>query len=203
MIGLKYCIGLDLGQQNDYTVLSIMEVSISKSFVCSYVLRYVKRYPLKTNYDLMVNDIVSTITGRGIQGESVFVLDYSGVGRPVFDLFTHTGLSPIGVTIVGGQTSRWTAAASANVAKREIVSCLQVVFQNKRFKIPSDLPLLSEVKKEFLNFKAMAKRRTSGVKFEARGAGIHDDIVMSIGVALWYVEGKTRAGSRLKIIGGR
>ncbi len=33
---------------------------------------------------------------------SELVIDYAGVGRPVFDLFCGRGVSPIGVTITGG-----------------------------------------------------------------------------------------------------
>lgn len=196
----KYILGLDLGQQNDYTVLSCLIPSQQdKSIV--YSLPYLKRLPLKTPYPTIVELINNFISSpRGIYKDYVLIVDYTGVGRPVVDLFKEHGLQIISINITGGNKANWVSRVEANVPKRDIVSAIQVVMQNKRLKIAHDLPLLSSLSREFLGFKA--KISSAGRDSYEAISGLHDDIVLSIGVALWYGEDKTRRGSKIRIIGG-
>jgi hypothetical protein len=35
------------------------------------------------------------------------IVDYSGVGRGIFDMLVDNGLQPVGVTITGGDETHW------------------------------------------------------------------------------------------------
>jgi len=203
MFGIKYIAGLDLGQQQDYSVLSILELIIMDDLTPKYILRDIKRYPLKTDYMHIVLDVSSILNREELLSKSVFVMDYSGVGTPIYDLFkiNMSNTYPIGVSIAGGNNTHWRTRSNAIVAKKDIVSTFQVVIQNKRLIIPYNLSLIREVEKEFLNFKAKLTK-TASVIFEAKGSIYHDDIVMSIGVALWYSEYINKKGKRLRMVGG-
>lgn len=201
MLGIKYLLGLDLGQQNDYSVLSVLEVVLRASYKSTYILRYLHRYPLKTDYTVILDDVRRSMESKRIKGKSLLLVDYSGVGRPVLDLFRSEGLSPLGITIVGGKNSRWVSPTDANVCKSDLVSSLQVVFQSKRIKVPSNVKHLELLKQEFLGFRARIKK-TGNTTFEAKGSSLHDDIVMSIGLVLWYAEFACRKGRGIKVIGG-
>lgn len=201
MLGTNYILGLDLGQQHDYSILSILEIFVSEALEVTYVLRYLKEYRLRTDYVSVVADVTSIVESERLHGKNVLVVDCSGVGRPVMDLFRSGGVNPIGLTITSGSSSRWIDSVNVNVSKREIVSCIQIVCQNKRFKIPSDLQLIDKVKKEFLGFKARISKAGAST-FEAAGSGMHDDIVMSLGIALWYGEEVNRRGRKVRLLGG-
>lgn len=203
MFGTKYLVGLDLGQQHDYTVLTVLELSLGKDMVPKYCLRDIKRYPIKTDYMHIVSDVTEILENDKLSKKTSFIIDYSGVGAPIYDVFRASAInaSPIGVSITGGNNTHWRDNTTAIVAKKDIVSTIQVVIQNKRLIIPMNLSLMRELEKEFLNFKAKLTK-TATVKFEAKGSSFHDDIVMSLGIALWYGETVNKRGRRLKMIGG-
>jgi len=196
----KYIFGLDLGQQNDYTVLCAIETNL-KNGELSYNLPFIYRFSLKVPYPNIVKSITTFITSQlELKEDYVLIIDYTGVGRPVVDSFKNNNLRIVSVNITGGTKSSWPSRVEANVPKRDIVSSIQVVMQNKRLKIASNLPLLEAFKKEFLGFKA--KISSSGHDSYSAISGTHDDIVMSLGIALWYGEDRSRRGRKIRIISG-
>ena len=64
-----------------------------------YQVGHLERGPLGTPYPGIVAH-VGRLLGKLPDPE--LVIDYTGVGRPVFDLFTYAGISPVGVLITGG-----------------------------------------------------------------------------------------------------
>ena len=72
------------------------------------------------------------------------------------------------------------------------------MFQTNRIRIPADLGLLEDLKKEMLNFKF--KIGPSTIMTFAGTQGTHDDIVMSLGVAIWLGEYHTK--KKMKVFGG-
>src|SRR6266851_9529334 len=64
-----------------------------------YQVGHLERMPLGTPYPGIVAH-VGRLLGKLPDPE--LVIDYTGVGRPVFDLFTYAGISPVGVLITGG-----------------------------------------------------------------------------------------------------
>jgi hypothetical protein len=200
MYGVDYLVGLDIGKQQDYTVLSILELKLY-DIIPKYTLKHIVRYPLRTDYIYIVDNVCKQLDDERLNGKCSLVLDHSGVGSPVYELFRNnlTNTTPIGVTITGGNNTHWRDNSNAIVSKTDIVSSLQVVMQNGRLIIPSNIPLLKEIEKEFLNFKA--KIGKTATTFEASG-GVHDDIVMSISIALWYGEYVNRKGRGTRMVGG-
>lgn len=199
----KVVLGLDLGQQNDYSVLSAVELdlSISKDSRAIYQIPYIKRYPLKTNYSFIVDDVFNIVDKFGLNKDALLVVDYTGVGRPVVDLFRERGAKPLALTITGGNKSHWPSKIEANVPKREIVSYLQIVLQSGRLKIAKELSLINKLVDEFLSFKLKIVDSGNTIKSIMEGSyGINDDIVMSIGIAIWAGEYFTRRS--LFAIGG-
>lgn len=192
-----YLIGLDLGQQNDYTVLTVLGVDKKKNI---YTLPYAKRYPLRTDYTVIVDSVNHFMNRSELFNASTLIVDYTGVGHPVVDLFRKSRIDPVAINITGGSKSNWVNRQNVNVPKKEIVSCLQVVFQCNRLKIASELKLLPEIKKELMMFTARTSSRGQSTYEAASGA--HDDIVMSLGLAIWYGEYKTRPGNNVRLVGG-
>jgi len=196
----KYIFGLDLGQQNDYTVISALETVFIDNEL-NYSLPFIHKFPLKTPYPDIVNSISKFIENKlYIKNDYILVIDYTGVGHPVVDLFKKRNMKIISINITGGNKSIWASRLEANVPKRDIVSSIQVVMQNNRLKIASDLPLLADLNREFLGFKV--KIAANGRDSYSAVSGLHDDIIMSIGIALWYGENRNKSGSNVRIIGG-
>lgn len=194
----RYILGVDLGQSYDFSVLTILDAEFNNSGKLSYDLVYIKKFALKQSYLAVVEEIESVIEFYGLHGNYALVIDYTGVGHPVFDIFTSKGLNPMGVTITAGLKANQQAFNKVTVPKKDIVTYLQIVLQNRRIRIPKALGLLKELKQELLNFKfkvgANMKMTFGGSK------GYHDDIVMALGVAIWFGEYHTK--KKLTVIGG-
>lgn len=203
MIKDRYILGLDLGQQNDYSVLSVVRILLPDGIGhrARYEVPFIKRYQLKTNYSSVVEDVSSLINSIAELEGALLVVDYTGVGRPVVDLFKDKGKLPLAINITGGAKVSWPTKQSANVPKREIVSYLQIVLQNGRLKIAKELPLIQKLVDEFLAFKIRIVDSGKNIKSSMEGAyGLNDDIVMSLGIAIWTGEYFTKKS--LYAIGG-
>jgi hypothetical protein len=183
----QFYIGLDLGQAQDYTALSVVEVISEKrgerSFKIFHV-RHLHRYPLGTPYPEIVASVL-TLSDKIRSGK--LVVDATGVGRPVIDLLKKEGLSPTEILIHGGDSTTHEGLLW-RVPKRDLVSTLTVAFQTNRLKIASALPEAKTLIDELLNFKVKINLKTAHDSYEAWREGQHDDLVLSVALACWAAE---------------
>lgn len=206
MLKTKVLIGIDLGQQNDYTVMSVVEIldqdtmhSMGGFF---YELTWLHRFKLKTSYPSIVNMITTVVDRTFEDNEYMLLVDYTGVGRPVVDMLRKNELNLIAINITGGNKCNWRFGNEASVPKKELVTSLQVVLQSNRIIWHPDIHELAHLKKEFLNFKTIKpKDPTLTLKYSA-ASGYHDDIVMAISLATWYGEYASQRTKRRRIISG-
>ena len=113
-------------------------------------------------------------------------LQWDGLGRPVVDLFKKKQLYPKAITITGGYDVI-KDNGEYKVPKRDLVTNLQVVFQQEKLKIAEGLPEANTLVQELLNFKVKIKDNARE-SFEAWREGIHDDLVLAVALACWWGE---------------
>jgi hypothetical protein len=133
------------------------------------------------------------------------VVDATGVGRAVVDMFLRPSMLEaaelVPLTITAGETwrrDRWgsTRLTGYWVGKRELVSVLVARLQGGRLRfIPGD-PLAGALEEELRNFKVKVTK-AANVQFEAR-EGEHDDLVLSVAMALWIAE--YGRGKKIKVL---
>lgn len=89
-----YC-GLDLGQASDYTALAMAERILppNERDNAQYHFGHVERLKLGTSYPDVVTHVTTLVNRARLKGEVTLVLDYTGVGRPVADMFRKARLS--------------------------------------------------------------------------------------------------------------
>src|SRR5437764_15354755 len=88
--------------------------------------------PLGTPYPAIGAQVSRLLTN--LPGHPELVIDFTGVGRPVFDMFVYSGISPIGVLISGG-TAETRDGPTCSVPKLTLVSRLQALLHEGRLKI--------------------------------------------------------------------
>ena len=97
----KFFVGLDLGQAQDYSAVSILEKILpeEEDGMREYHLRHLYRYPLGTSYADVCRSIRRMVEEPELRRQSVVVIDLTGTGRPIQDLFREMHLLTIGINI--------------------------------------------------------------------------------------------------------
>ena len=98
------------------------------------------------------------------------------------------GLPAIGITITAGHTVN-NHDEGYNVPKEQIVTSLQTVFQSHRIVFSEGInPIhIAQFKAELENFSAKMNQRTKNITYEAAKEAVHDDLVMSLGMGVWFM----------------
>jgi hypothetical protein len=185
----NFFLGLDLGQAQDFTALAVAERKEYKFTEprAQCHIRHLQRFKLGTAYPDIVQQVKRMYEQPPLCGQSALVVDATGVGRPVVDLFRKAGLRPVAITITGGQAVS-VGYGGYRVPKRDLVVNLAVMLQTGRLKIAGQLPEAQTLINELLNFKVKIDPRTAHDSYEAWREGVHDDLVLAVAMAVWYAE---------------
>lgn len=180
-----YVAGLDLGQSRDYSALVVVEHLLLAKETPQQVRRYercdavhVERFALGTPYPAVVEQVCRTLMTAPLRGQTDLLLDATGVGRGITDLFYEAfregriDRPPYPLTITADN-------------KRDLISTLQALVQTERLRFAAGLPQMEQLRKEMLGF--TAKISTSGRdSYEALTEAIHDDLVIALAFACWW-----------------
>jgi hypothetical protein len=178
-----YYIGLDLGKLQDHTALAVIEKRVENA-TPSYRLRALKRFPLRTDYACIVDAICKILSDARVC-PNLLVVDATGVGNPVIDMFLRRDVRLLSISIHGGD--KVTRDGNLRVPKRDLVSVLQILLQSGQLRIAARLPEAPLLLEELMNFTVRlsdAGRDSYGVWRE----GIHDDLVLAVALACWVAE---------------
>jgi len=196
-----YFIGVDVGQLRDPTAIAIIErvdmlrkaetlpgafEAEADRIISKYRLMYLEQPPLKTSYVSVVERVLTLLKHPSLLNRATLLVDATGVGGPVIDLMRDRGLVPIGITLTSGQNANENAHGYT-VPKKDIVSILQVLLETERFEYTSKLRLSGEFEKQMEGFRVKLNQR-GAASYGADTEGIHDDLVISVALPVWYAE---------------
>ncbi len=190
----RWCIGLDLGQTNDYSALSIVSAPQGVR-EAQHNVPWLQRWPLGTPYPTIVGDTVALVARLAAQHPHalrMLVVDATGVGRPVVDLFTqrHVRLaaSLVAATITGGSQASFAPRPGGgqewHLPKRELVSAMQLLLQSRRVHIAPALPEAATLAAELQNFQVKITAAANDT-YGAWREGTHDDLVLATALPCW------------------
>jgi hypothetical protein len=145
---------------------------------------FLQRLPLGTPYPSIVTH-VGRILGQLPAGTEL-VIDETGVGRPVGDMFVYGGISPVRVQITAGVTET-RDGMSCSVPKLLLVSRLQALLHQGQIKIKRTLPEAEVLVRELQDFR-VEYTASGNLTFNAR-QGRHDDMVLALAIACWRAHG--------------
>ena len=145
----QYFAGLDLGKARDHSALVVIERSDTmyadqdpvtrewrKEVV--YAVRAAERLPLGTSYMSVAVKVREWLVRSPLCGKATLVVDETGVGAPVIEMLKQEVVwrELVPVTITGGHVAS-RAGRSWHVPRRELLSGLQVAFEEKRLRMPA------------------------------------------------------------------
>lgn len=203
-----FYVGLDLGQQNDYTAVAIVERVVSYQWDEGgwtpnsglveprrvdkpplYRVRHLERLRLRTPYPDVVertNELIAVLAKREPNSQRRLIVDHTGVGVAVVDMLRDAGLEPVAVTITGGNSVTHSSDVW-RVPKRDLVSVLLVLLQAERLRVASRLKEAEILVKELLNFRVKISDSGHDSYEHWRESG-HDDLVLATALGCWYAE---------------
>lgn len=184
-----YVIGLDLGKSADYTALTGLEIQYSAESEdpkdATFVCRYLERLKLGVSYPDQVEHVRRVCLREPLLSRTPqLAIDQTGVGAAVVDLFKraeiNADLKPI-LIHGGNETTR--EHGVYHVPKRELVGTAQVVLATGKLIISDQFKLKEVLIQELQNFQV--KISNSGFDSYEGRSGTHDDLVLSLSMALW------------------
>jgi hypothetical protein len=183
---VRYFLGLDLGQAADYTALAT--VRRTGGAEARYEVVGLKRFALGTAYAAIVES-VSALLGRApLNGpKTKLLVDATGVGMPVVEMFRRAGMKPVAVIMTAGATATCVDAYRWHVPKRELVSALQLPLQAGRLKVSGRLAEAATLQREMLSFRVRITAAANDT-YAAWREGEHDDTVLAVALATWAGE---------------
>jgi hypothetical protein len=179
----QYFIGVDPGQAQDPTAIAVVRRRYGENYLPVFQCGYLERLPLGTPYPGIVWRCRQLLQQPIFSRRTEVILDLTGVGRPVRDLFIVQGIDPISVTITSGVAEPAPENNIYSVPKLVLISGVQALLHDGRLQIQSELQDAPVLKSELQDFKAEVTN--SGYwKFGAR-SGAHDDLVLALALAVW------------------
>jgi hypothetical protein len=202
-----YVLGIDLGQSQDPTALAVLhhtrtplttwtldkKAHTTRQDIEEHLdVVHAERLPLGTSYPDVVAHVHEVLNRPPLRDNCHLVIDESGVGRPVGDMFDQAGLRGVRVSITAGTDAnkldghprRW------SVAKSLLISGVDARLHSGELRFAAELSeahALAEELKDFRRHLTAAGRAT----YQAR-VGKHDDLVLAVSIALWWATERRR-----------
>ena len=200
-----FIVGVDLGQSRDSTAIAIIEraepaapearrvdgilIQQGEPLQPVYSLRHLERPALGTPYTLIVERVIALLDMPPLDRFSApLVLDKTGVGAAICDLFTQAGVRPRALTITGGDRPNVADPYDLRVPKRDLASTLVMLFQTGRLRLARGLPLVQALVDELAAFQMKINPITGNDSYEAWRESDHDDLVLAVAMSCWWLE---------------
>jgi hypothetical protein len=195
-------VGIDIGQKVDPTAIAVCEVEWREydgRREDHYLVRHLERLPLGTPYPAVAQRLGAVVTHVQMLARPedrilpTIWLDATGVGQPVVDLLTETGLPATAVYFTyGDRLTENRQARTVSLGKALLVSRLQVLLQSRRMHLPRT-PEARVLAEELLDYEIHVSEQANDT-YGAFRVGSHDDLVSALGLAVLAAERGGRAG---------
>ncbi len=197
-----FLLGLDLGQAVDASALAVLEKQMVEG-VRHYFCRALRRWELGTKYTKIVEDVGRVVdreplarlvptknawnVWRDEPARSTLVIDGTGVGRPVVDMFAQARpnayVRPVMITTGRNESYK---DGYFHVPKSILVSTVVALLEQERLKFAPTIKEAATLIKEMRDYRVKVTD-SANETFAAR-EGANDDLIMAVAIACWFGE---------------
>ena len=210
----RFIMGVDLGQSHDPTAISVIHHSVRpledwkidtarhqtrQQVEEHFDVRHLERVPLGTPYPQIVQRVAELLSRPPLRDGCDLIIDETGVGRAVADIFETSGMKPQRVAITSGNETTNPGDRCWHVPKGLLISTVDALLHVGELRFAANLTdagALAEELKDFRRKVSDAGRAT----YNAR-TGKHDDLILSIAIALWWARRPRRRFEATSISG--
>jgi hypothetical protein len=186
---IRVYVGLDLGQSQDYTAIVVLQHVRSEkddsTIEDEYHVRHAERLQLGTSYVDVIRHVSKLLETVKSIGNATLIMDATGVGAPIVDMFRAAGLKPVAVQVHGGLKTSFDKG-SWHLPKRDLVSSAKRLLGEKTLKIADGLQYGDTLITELQNFSVNINIATGHDSYEAWREGVHDDLVFALSLTCWW-----------------
>ncbi len=190
-----FIVGVSIGTGIEPTAIAVVEQIIDSGGTWlaktrALELRHLERLPAQTSYPDTVERVATLLSSPEIDegegcGEAGVVVDVTGSGRAILELFKRANIKLVTVNITGaGVREEEVEPRDWRIPKVELVGNLQVMYQTERLKMAKSLELVSTLVDELRDFK-MRPPRIDPSDPETWREGQFDDLVFAVALAAW------------------
>ncbi len=212
-------VGLDLGQASDYTAIVVVEalryvpraptvirdpaqIDLSARSERAkpasdpfYHARYIARIPIGTSYVDVVRHVQHDIIARIVPQRNIhLIVDATGVGAGIVDMFRDAGLKPVRAMVHRGSATNHDKGVW-HVPKRDLVASAKALLAKGELKFVKG-EYTETLAQELQDFTVRITASGHDTYEAAWREGAHDDLVFALSLACWYATKKQRRGGR-------
>jgi terminase large subunit-like protein len=151
---------------------------------------HAERMPLGTLYPDVVSHVGDLLNRPPLRDNCYLVIDESGVGRAVGDMFEAAGLRAVRISITAGTEVTKLPGLRFNVAKTQLISAVDAALHSGDLRFAAALRERHTLSEEFKDFRRHLTAAGHAV-YQAR-TGKHDDLVLAVAIAVWWATERRR-----------
>jgi len=196
-VEIEHILGLDLGQASDPSALTVTEkrVPIRTNLTGTekvregdprYAVVWIDRFDLGMPYRSVVRRVAAVQRAPETGTGAPLVMDATGVGAPVVEMFEDEGLDPVQILFTSGD-SVTRDGPKCKVPKADLATTVQALLQAGRITIVEALKLAPQLVEEMKRFR-VKWTQAGHARFEHATEADSDDVLLSLACALWYAE---------------
>ena len=199
IVAEQWVLAADLGQSADPTAIAVLQHKRMSHLTSkgqetragqTFDIRHLQRLPLGLSYVEQVAIVAQLLTRSPLRANCQFVIDATGVGRAVADLFDGAGLMPEQVTITAGTEQTCAGTRRWHVPKGLLISALDARLHTGELRFAAGLQEAEAMRDELKDFR---RKISSAGRFSYNAReGQHDDLVLATALALWAVVTKPK-----------
>lgn len=151
----------------------------------TYHVRYCNRLALNTPYPEIVRWTATLVRKLMASARVGLIIDATGVGRAILDMFREERLKVVPVNVTGGFHANF-GNGVWNVPKKDLVSSAKMLLAKGILKIDDSTEYKDVLRTEIENFRIKINERTRHESYESWREGDHDDLVFALSLACWW-----------------
>lgn len=192
----EYILALDPAQLHDWSALCAVKM-LQKASGNIYQLVNMERKQ-KQPYPLIVDWAIAALKTSVFQksftaniDEPELILDTTGVGVAINDMFRAKNVFPIAASITAGN-GLTTVPGIYHLGKARLIGMFLAALDSGRVQINPNLPIYPQLEREMINYRAEITE-SGNAKFNSP-EGEHDDMLFALALSVWWGEEARRPG---------
>lgn len=215
----QYVVSIDIAKRRDFTAIQIYRDTPElirgdkaahapdRQFHYQDLVYQFKGQDMR--YQDLAMHVVRLLSDKKVNNNNDLIVDGTGVGVAVVDIFRERGLNPIPIVATSGGTARPVYADIGNifgtgeqlkgmqtvsewhVPKVEMVQAGQVAMEQRLVRIAPNVNHLDDFREQLQGFKGRFNEKTNYTRYDAEDDDVHDDFITCYLMAMWWIRTKS------------